>query len=72
MINWFTANLATILITLVIAIIVALVIIHIVKNKKQGKNSCGCGCGNCPMSGSCKHHSDINRSQMRKITSDSP
>lgn len=54
--SWFAENLSTIIISLVIAAIVALVIVYLVRNKKQGKNSCGCGCSKCPMSGSCHSH----------------
>ena len=33
--------------------VVAAIIISTVRNRKKGKSSCGCGCSNCPMSGSC-------------------
>lgn len=33
--------------------VVAAIIISMVLNRKKGKSSCGCGCLNCPMSGSC-------------------
>ncbi|MEE0859143.1 MAG: FeoB-associated Cys-rich membrane protein [Acutalibacteraceae bacterium] len=53
MISWFVANIGTIILCLVLVVIVALIISNMIKNKKQGKTSCGCGCQNCPMSGSC-------------------
>ena len=28
--------------------------IKLIKDKKKGRSSCGCNCGSCPMSGSCK------------------
>ena len=44
---------STIIISLVLAAIVAGIIVKMVKNKKAGKSSCGCGCANCPMSAEC-------------------
>ncbi len=53
MLTWFAENLATIIICLVLAAIVAAIIINMIKNHKNGKSSCGCGCSGCPMNGSC-------------------
>lgn len=53
MIAWIYQNLATIIISLIIVAVVAAIIISTVRNRKKGKLSCGCGCSNCPMSGSC-------------------
>lgn len=47
---------ATIIISLIVAAILAAVIVKIVKNKKAGKHSCGCGCGGCAMKDCC--HTD--------------
>ncbi|MCR4693196.1 MAG: FeoB-associated Cys-rich membrane protein [Firmicutes bacterium] len=44
---------ATAIISLVLLAIVAGIVTKMVKDKKAGKSSCGCGCGNCPMSGEC-------------------
>ena len=44
---------ATVIISLVLAAIVAGIIVKMIKNKKEGKSSCGCGCGSCPMSSEC-------------------
>jgi len=44
---------ATVIISLVLFAIVAGIITKMVKDKKAGKSSCGCGCSNCPMSGEC-------------------
>lgn len=56
MLAWLSENIATIIICAVLIAVVAAIIIHMVKNKKKGKSSCGCGCADCPMSDSC--HSD--------------
>lgn len=53
MFAWISENIATILICIVLLGIVAAIIAGIIRDKKKGKSSCGCGCANCPMSGSC-------------------
>ena len=53
MLAWLTENMATIIICAVLIAVVSAIIISMIKNKKQGRSSCGCGCGDCPMSGSC-------------------
>lgn len=53
MIEWLANNIATIIICAALLGIVAAIIVHMAKNKKQGKSSCGCGCSSCPMEGSC-------------------
>ncbi len=37
----------------IILAVVILIIVKLVKDKKQGKTSCGCGCSNCPGSSIC-------------------
>ncbi len=51
--EWLAANLASVLIALGLVGIIALVVLIMRRDKKKGKSSCGCGCENCPMSGSC-------------------
>ena len=53
MLAWLSQNAATIIICAVLIAVVAGIIVSMVKNRKKGKSSCGCGCANCPMSGSC-------------------
>lgn len=53
MFAWIYQNLSTIIISLIMVAVVAAIIISTVRNRKNGKSSCGCGCSNCPMSGSC-------------------
>ena len=50
-------NAGTIIISLILLVIVACVIVTLVRDKKQGKSSCGSNCGCCPMSGSCHKRS---------------
>ena len=46
-------NIPTLIICLLIAAIVAGIIGRLVKNKKEGRTTCGCDCGGCQMRGSC-------------------
>lgn len=55
MVQWLTDNLGNICISLVLVIIVAAIICGIIKDKRQGKSSCGCNCSHCAMSGSCHY-----------------
>lgn len=44
---------STVIISLLLVAIVTAIVVKMVKNKKAGKSSCGCGCGSCPMSSEC-------------------
>ena len=47
MISWMVANAGTIVITLILALAVAGIIVFLIKEKKQGKSSCGGNCAGC-------------------------
>lgn len=49
----------TIVVGAVTAAVVIAVIVTMIKNKKKGKTSCGCGCTSCPMQGSCHPASKV-------------
>lgn len=53
MFTWIMENMATIIISAVLVLVVAAVIANIVRGKKKGKSSCGCGCAGCAMNGIC-------------------
>ena len=53
MLAWISENIATILICIGLICIVTAIIVGMVRGKKKGKSSCGCGCANCAMHGSC-------------------
>ena len=55
MITWIIANLGTILISFVLILVVVGIIALIVKDKKQGKSTCGGNCAHCKMCTSCRH-----------------
>ena len=50
MLVWIQNNLATLLISL--AIVVA-ILVKLIKNKKQGRSTCGGNCAHCACAGSC-------------------
>ena len=52
-IDWLIANIGSILVGVVVLAVVALVIVLMVRDKKQGKSSCGNSCASCPMAGKC-------------------
>jgi hypothetical protein len=53
MLSWIRVNLSTIIVCIVLLAAVAGVIIKMVKDKREGKLSCGGGCQGCSMYGSC-------------------
>lgn len=53
MLTWITENLASLIAGTVVLGIVVLVVIKLVKDKRNNKSACGCGCANCPYSASC-------------------
>ena len=46
-------NIPTVIICLALAAVVALIITKMVRDKKKGRSSCGCGCDRCAMSDAC-------------------
>lgn len=38
---------------LILAVVIGMVIFTMIKNKKEGKTSCGCGCSSCAMKDVC-------------------
>ena len=53
MLQWISANIGTILISLVLLAVVTLIIRSMVHDKKQGKSSCGGNRAGCAACGSC-------------------
>lgn len=53
MLTWIMENMATIIISAILLLMVAVVIASMVRGKKKGKSSCGCGCAGCAMNGAC-------------------
>ena len=53
MLQWIQTNLGTMLICAVLIVIVALIVRSLVRQKRQGKSSCGCNCAHCARHGAC-------------------
>ena len=53
MLIFLKENISTIIISLVILAVVAGIISKMIRDKKKGKTSCGCGCENCPSADIC-------------------
>ncbi|MCD8390874.1 MAG: FeoB-associated Cys-rich membrane protein [Firmicutes bacterium] len=48
----------TILVVFALAAVVTLIIRAMIRDKKRGKSSCGCGCANCQSAGMCHGAAD--------------
>lgn len=44
----------TIAVAIIIALIVSFIIRKLIRDRKNGKSGCGCGCENCAMGDVCK------------------
>lgn len=58
MLSWFAENFATIVVAAALLALVIVIIKYLIRQKKQGKSSCGAGCAHCAMHGECHqcHH----------------
>jgi len=53
MLEFLINNLGTIAVALIVGLMLIFIALKIIKDKKSGKSSCGCGCSSCPYSGRC-------------------
>ena len=53
MLQWICANLGTILICIALIVVIALIFRSLIRQRKQGKASCGCNCAHCAMHETC-------------------
>ena len=56
MLQWISENIGTIVIGLILLVVVGLIVRSLIRQKKQGKSSCGCNCAHCTMHGNCHSH----------------
>ena len=49
----------TVITGLILLTIIVLITVKMIKDKKNGKSSCGCGCEHCPNSSNC--HGNIKK-----------
>lgn len=50
---WIMENIGTILICAVLIGIVSAAVVGLLRDKKKGRSSCGCGCAHCAMNVAC-------------------
>ncbi len=48
MLNWLSANWASLVVGLALAAVIAAVLLKMIRDKKQNKSACGCSCSGCP------------------------
>ncbi len=53
MLRFLSENWGTILVLILVAGAAAFAVVKMYSDRKQGKNSCGCNCKNCPSAGMC-------------------
>ena len=53
MFAWIAANIWTLVVSAVLAVIVYAIVRKLIRDKRQGRSSCGHGCANCAMHGQC-------------------
>ncbi len=60
--EWIVNNLSTILVSLVLLGLLGGIVWSMIRKKKRGEISCGCGCSNCAMNGTC-HAAKTNKEE---------
>ena len=58
MLQWISENIGTIVVGLVLLAVVILIVRIMMRDKKQGKSSCGGNCAGCAACGSCHNKSN--------------
>ena len=53
MLQWISANAGTLVLCILLLAVVAWIVRSLLRQRKQGKSSCGCNCAHCAMAGSC-------------------
>ncbi|MCR5337848.1 MAG: FeoB-associated Cys-rich membrane protein [Lachnospiraceae bacterium] len=58
MVSWMADNLGTIIVSVILIVAVAAALRVIIRNKKQGRISCGGDCAHCMMQAGCRDKSE--------------
>lgn len=53
MFTWIAQNAATLILSALLIGVLALVVRKLVRDRRAGKSSCGCGCDSCASKGMC-------------------
>ena len=59
--SFILENIGTIIVSVILLGVVGLIIYSVLRNKKKGKSSCGCGCSSCAMKGACHSEKTTNK-----------
>lgn len=51
--EWLAYNLGTIVVVLILIGVFTWIAVTLIRDKKSGKGSCGCGCESCALHGKC-------------------
>lgn len=52
-IDWLIANGGSVAVGVVVLAVIAAIVAGMIRNRKKGKPSCGCGCAGCALAGQC-------------------
>ena len=58
MYEWLSSHIADICLTALLVIIIAAIIAKLIRDRKNGRSSCGCDCGHCANSSLCRFKTD--------------
>ena len=53
--TWISENIGNIVVSLIIIAVVAVALYFIIKNRRNGRSFCGCGCSSCAMKEDCRY-----------------
>ena len=67
--DWITHNLSTVLLALGLFCICFAIVRKMIRDKKQGKSSCGCGCSACAMKDMCHSQNGAKPMQIKNTQS---
>ena len=65
MLDWVYSNWANILVIGVVILLVAAAVIVMVRDRKAGRNSCGCNCANCVLAGKCHSAASVRKRRVQ-------
>lgn len=56
MLEFISANMATIIVAALVAVLVGLIVVRMVRDRRRGVSSCGNACACCPNAALCHAH----------------
>lgn len=71
MISWIIENISTLIVSAVLIAAVIAIIVSMVRGRKKGKSSCGCGCADCSLYSAC-HSGNSNSQNIHTENSNTP